>query len=272
LTRRKFTRGEAKPTDNNPQTLAKFPDYGLSYKYGGWHLTRTIAFSPGGKLYVSVGSSCNACVEKEKVRASVIEMNPDGSGKREVAGGLRNAVGLKWIGNFLWAANQGADHLGLNKPDETFYALKDGGYYGWPYCYSSNGRVFSDPKFKRPGACRGVPSPYAFFTAHSSALGFDYFDQSAGPDILQASFLVALHGSTDKKIGHGYRIVVVRKGDRPKDLITGFLKGRTVVGRPCDILKLDQSSFLFTDDHGGVVYLVRKKGTEPQITAAAPAQ
>ena len=59
--------------------LATFPDYGLSYKYGGWHLTRTIAFSPAGKLYISVGSSCNACVEKEKVRASVIEMNPDGS-------------------------------------------------------------------------------------------------------------------------------------------------------------------------------------------------
>src|SRR5262245_22723144 len=77
LTRRKFTRGETKPTDTKPQTLATFPDYGLSYKYGGWHLTRTIAFAPNGKLYVSVGSSCNACVEKEKVRATVLEMNAD---------------------------------------------------------------------------------------------------------------------------------------------------------------------------------------------------
>jgi glucose/arabinose dehydrogenase len=70
LTRRKFTRGEKKPTDRKPQTLAAFPDYGLSYKYGGWHLTRTIAFSPAGKVYVSVGSSCNACAEKESVRAT----------------------------------------------------------------------------------------------------------------------------------------------------------------------------------------------------------
>ena len=97
LTRRKFTRGETRPTDNSPQTLATFPDYGLSYKYGGWHLTRTIAFGPGGKLYISVGSSCNACIEKEKVRASIVEMNPDGSAQREFAKGLRNAVGLKWI-------------------------------------------------------------------------------------------------------------------------------------------------------------------------------
>ncbi|HEX3102717.1 MAG TPA: hypothetical protein VHQ01_13025, partial [Pyrinomonadaceae bacterium] len=94
LTRRKFKAGETTPGDTHPQTLATFPDYGLSYKYGGWHLTRTIAFTPEGKLYVSVGSSCNACVEKEKVRASIIEMNPDGSGQREYARGLRNAVGL----------------------------------------------------------------------------------------------------------------------------------------------------------------------------------
>src|SRR4051812_36339317 len=123
LTRRKFTQGETKPTDNRPQTLATFPDYGLSYKYGGWHLTRTIAFGGNGKLYISVGSSCNSCEEKENVRASVIEMNPDGSEQREIAKGLRNAVGLKWIGDSLYATNQGSDHLGTEKPDETFYRL-----------------------------------------------------------------------------------------------------------------------------------------------------
>lgn len=68
LTRRKFTRGEGSPTDQHPQTLATFPDYGLSYKYGGWHLTRTIALAPNGKLYLSVGSSCNSCIEKERVQ------------------------------------------------------------------------------------------------------------------------------------------------------------------------------------------------------------
>ena len=129
LTRQKFNKGEIKPT-STAEILATFPDYGLSYKYGGWHLTRTIAVGGNGKIYVSVGSSCNACVEKEKVRASVLEMNPDGSEQRIYATGLRNAVGLKWIGKFLFATNQGSDHLGKNKPDETFYALKRNADYG----------------------------------------------------------------------------------------------------------------------------------------------
>jgi glucose/arabinose dehydrogenase len=270
LTRRKFTRGETKPTDDRPQVLATFPAYGLSYKYGGWHLTRTIAFAPNGKLYISVGSSCNACIEKEKVRASVIEMNPDGSGQREFAKGLRNAVGLKWMGKFLWASGQGVDHLGLQKPDETFYAIKDGTDYGWPYCYSSSGKVFSDPQYKRPEGCRDVPAPYAYFPAHASAIGFDYWDEPDAPDMIKNSFLIALHGSTNKAIGHGYKIVIMRKGDKPQDLVTGFLQGSNVLGRPCDILKVDASSFLFTDDNAGIIYLVRKKGTRPELAISEP--
>lgn len=269
LTRRKYTHGETKPTDTSPQTLATFPDYGLSYKYGGWHLTRTIAFSPNGKVYVSVGSSCNSCVEKEQIRASIVEMNPDGSGQREFARGLRNAVGLKWFGNFLFATNQGSDHLGLQKPDETFYAVKDGADYGWPYCHSSGGKIFADPKIKRRGGCSSVIVPYAAFPARSSALGFDYFDDEDAPDAIKNAFLVALHGSTNKTIGHGYKVVIMRKGEKRQDLVTGFLQRGKVVGRPCDIIKLGASSFLLTDDHSGIVYLVRKKGTATPIEPAA---
>ncbi|MGH9819142.1 MAG: PQQ-dependent sugar dehydrogenase [Pyrinomonadaceae bacterium] len=258
LTRRKFTPGETRPNDTHPQTLATFPDYGLSYKYGGWHLTRTIAFGGNGKLYISVGSSCNACVEKERVRASVIEMNPDGTEQHEFARGLRNAVGLKWIGDQLWAANQGSDHLGLQKPDETFYALKGGTDYGWPYCHSSNGKIFADPRFKRPEGCKNVAVPYAFFPAHASALGFDYFgaDSSA---LLRDGFVQSLHGSTNKAVGHGYKIVIMRRGQKTMDLITGFLQNGKIVGRPCDIIKIDANSFFFTDDNGGVVYYVKQK-------------
>ena len=280
LTRRKFKRGETKPTDREPQTLATFPDYGLSYKYGGWHLTRTIAFSPAGKLYVSVGSSCNACDEKEKERATVLEMNADGSNQRIYAKGLRNAVDLKWIGNNFFATNQGSDHLGLNKPDETFYALKDGADYGWASCYSANGKIFFDTtppnKLKKPTArlksCENVPAPYAFFPSHSSALGFDYFDDEGADAAIKNSFLVALHGSTNKNIGHGYKIVIVRKGEKNQDFINGFLQNKTVLGRPCGIMKLDANSFLFTDDYSGVVYLVRKKGSRAQIDSAPETQ
>ncbi|SJX22107.1 hypothetical protein ACNJC6_01739 [Acinetobacter johnsonii] len=258
LTRRKFTQGEIKPTDKT-EVLATFPDYGLSYKYGGWHLTRTIAVDGNGKIYVSVGSSCNACVEKEKVRATVLEMNPDGSEQKIYATGLRNAVGLKWVGKFLFATNQGADHLGKNKPDETFYALKRDADYGWASCYSSNGKIFTDPKFKRPTGCKNVPPPYAYFPSHSSAIGFDYFDDPNTDDTIKNSFLVALHGSTDATIGHGYKIVIMRKGQKLETFMDGFLVGKNVYGRPVDIYRIDANSFYFSDDKGGVVYYVRKK-------------
>ncbi|HTH51450.1 MAG TPA: hypothetical protein VL501_05935, partial [Pyrinomonadaceae bacterium] len=232
--------------------------------YGGWHLTRTVAFSPNGKLYVSVGSSCNSCEEKEKVRASVIEMNPDGSDQREFARGLRNAVSIKWLEGHLFASNQGSDHLGLQRPDETFYSLTADTDYGWPYCHSVNGKIVMDPKLKR--SCKNVAVPYAFFPAHASALGFEYFGGDS-PASIRDSFLVSLHGSTDKKIGHGYKIVVMRKGEKLQDLVTGFLTAGQVIGRPCDIFKLDADSFLFTDDKKGVIYLVRRKGSRPEIAA-----
>src|SRR3954462_11850600 len=75
LVRYRYLAGESSPS-SKPELLATFPDYGLSYKYGGWHLTRTVSIGENGKIYVSVGSSCNACIEKEDVRASVLEMDP----------------------------------------------------------------------------------------------------------------------------------------------------------------------------------------------------
>lgn len=260
LTRRKFQRNEIEPSGSKPETLATFPDYGLSYKYGGWHLTRTIAMGGNGKMYVSVGSSCNSCIEQEKVRATILEMDPDGSNQRIYAQGLRNAVGLLWMGNYLWASNQGSDHLGKNRPDETFYAVKDGAAYGWPRCFQSNGKIYRDSTIKG-GNCRSVPRSYAFFPAHSSALGFDYFDDLTESKTLQNSFLVALHGSTDKTVGHGYKVVIMRKGEKLQDFLTGFLQGKTVNGRPCDVFKLSPDSFLVSDDHNGVVYFVRKKAS-----------
>ena len=77
--------------------------------------------------------------------------------------------------------------------------------------------------------------------------------------MLKNSFLVALHGSTDRNQGRGYKIVAVRDGGEQADFVTGFVAGINTFGRPCDVLKMSSNSFLFSDDRGGVVYLVRKK-------------
>jgi glucose/arabinose dehydrogenase len=259
LVRYRFTNGETAPT-SPPEVLATFPDYGLSYKYGGWHLTRTVAFG-NNKLYVSVGSSCNACEEKEDVRASVLQMDPDGKNQRHFVTGLRNAVGLKWINNQLYATNMGSDHLGVHKPADTMYALKDKLNYGWPYCYQSGSARLPDPQFNPAGKkmnCRKVPVANAAFDAHSSPLGLEHFDDTNTE--LQDSILVALHGSTKKALKRGYRVVRLRgTADTAEDFITGFLEGVTVNGRPVDMLNTGNDEFLLTDDYSGVVYFVYRK-------------
>ena len=264
LLRYKYNAGENKPS-GEPEVLATFPDYGLSYKYGGWHLTRTIVVGGNDKIYVSVGSSCNACEEKEEVRASILEMDPDGKNQKRFARGLRNAVGLRWIQDKLFATNMGSDHLGDHKPADTMYDVKDGVNYGWPYCFQSGPGRFPDGKFNPGGRkmkCRTVPSAYAAFDAHSSPLGLEYFDASNDGQ-LKDSFLVALHGSTKRSLNRGYRVVRIpgnaQRSVVPEDFISGFLQGKVVHGRPVDILRFGTDGFLLTDDYAGVVYYVYKQ-------------
>lgn len=260
LVRYRYTPGDDAPS-GAPEVLATFPDYGLSYKYGGWHLTRTVTVGPNDKIYVAVGSSCNACEEKEKIRAAVLEMDADGRRQRIFASGLRNAVGIKWADERFFVTNMGADHLGVNKPFDTMYQVKEGLNYGWPYCYQYGSKVYADTQFSKSAKrldCKAVPLAYATFPAHSSPLGLEYFGPDNPSPSLQNSFLVALHGSSEHRLQRGHRISRVRQGGAVRDFITGFMQGSKVYGRPADVMRLGPDRFLFTDDHGGVVYYVRR--------------
>jgi len=259
LVRYRYQASTNKPT-GEPVVLDTYPDYGLSYKYGGWHLTRTIAVGDNGKIYVSVGSSCNSCEEKEEVRATVVEMDPDGKNKRFFARGLRNAVGLKWVDGTLYATNMGADHLGPNRPADTLTEVKANGNYGWPYCFQSGPRIFNDPKLNANSSkldCSKAVKAFAAFPAHSSPLGFEYFDASSNSP-LRDSFLVALHGST-KSLNRGYKVVSVSRSGRQEDFLTGFIQNGIIHGRPADIFRLSEEAFLITDDRAGVIYFIRKR-------------
>ncbi|HEU4767654.1 MAG TPA: PQQ-dependent sugar dehydrogenase [Pyrinomonadaceae bacterium] len=262
LVRYRYEAGSVAPS-GEPEVLATFPDYGLGYKYGGWHLTRTIAVGDNGKIYVSVGSSCNACEEKEEVRATIVEMDADGKNQRYYARGLRNAVGLRWIDGRLWATNMGSDHLGDNRPADTFYSIEGGKNYGWPYCFHAGARVFADPKFNPANKkldCRRVPVAHTPFPAHSSPLGLEYFDSTSDP-ALANSFLVALHGSTKRNLRRGYSVVKIAesKSGAVEDFINGFFDGTKINGRPADIFRFDKNGFLLTDDYSGVVYYIYRK-------------
>jgi len=289
LLRYKYNAGDNAPS-SPPEVLAHYPDYGLNYKYGGWHLTRTVVLANlHGKtrLLVTVGSSCDACQEKEPVRATLTAMDPDGKNPEILAAGLRNAVGMEFVpaidNGGLFATNMGSDHLGTHAPEDTFFELDSnarpvpaGSNYGWPTCFFENGkpnadRFISDPKpadhiFPSPPAgpppvqfdCVKIPAVYTTFAAHSSPLGLHYFD-SLNP-ALSGSFLVALHGASHPAIGTGYRVVRFdAKTRKHQDFITGFLVNGSVKGRPCGILQIAPDSFLLTDDLDGVIYYIHSK-------------
>jgi glucose/arabinose dehydrogenase len=154
LVRYKYSAGDTAPT-SPPETLIHFPDYGLHYKYGGWHLTRTVALATTNgttRLFVAVGSSCNYCQEDEVLRASVVSMDPDGKNQRLEAQGLRNAVDIQQMPEIdngaIFATNMGDDHLGDKLPEDTFVQLainaSPAPNYGWPACYFADGEPVLD--------------------------------------------------------------------------------------------------------------------------------
>ena len=154
LVRFKYNAGDNAP-HSAPETLIRFPDYGLHYKYGGWHLTRTVAVVRSGdhaRIYVSAGSSCNYCEEDEVLRAAVVSMDADGKHQRLEAQGLRNAVDLHQVpeldGGIVFATNMGDDHLGNKLPEDTFFEIAPATNtipnYGWPTCYFADGKPVLD--------------------------------------------------------------------------------------------------------------------------------
>ena len=262
LVRYAYQDGDIDP-QSSPETLDTWPDYGLSYRYGGWHLIRTIQFNNEGRLYVSVGSSCNTCIEKEEVRASVIVMDEDGKNRRVFARGLRNAVGMTLAEGNLYATNMAADHLGVDKPDDALFRIDDKGHYGWPWCYHWQGRVYQDARYDTvPDRVRAsdVKEAVSYLGAHTAPLGVEWFGQSEASDpALQNYFLVAQHGSYSASIGRGYSLQRVREKHAPEDFITGFLDDKNIIhGRPCGILPAGVDRFYFTDDKNGVLYYVYK--------------
>lgn len=286
LFRFRYHAGDTAPTAP-PEVLARYPAYGLDYKYGGWHLTRTVAIgrlrNAGGsledKLFVSVGSSCNACEEKEPIRATLSVMNLDGSGQHIVAKNLRNAVGLHWSAadSTLYATNMGDDQLGDRVPEDPFFTISAAQLehalaantpidYGWPYCYFDKGTVHPDPHFGAlPQAnCAAVPPAFTTFAAHSSPLGVTRFP--ATDPLLGNSFLVALHGAGHPRIGAGYKLVRFSADDRtPQDFLTGFFVRRgeepRVLGRPCGIFRIAPDTFLVSDDTAGRIYAIYPAAT-----------
>jgi glucose/arabinose dehydrogenase len=220
---------------------------------GGNHYTRTLGFGPDGGLYVSVGSSCNVCVEPDPRRAAILRFEADGSGGRIYARGLRNAVGFTWQPGTgaLIATNNGRDMLGDDLPPETLNVVRDGDDFGWPRCHV--GRLV-DPDFGRADACSGVAAPRAEMQAHAAPLGLAFY-----PDA--ASVLVAQHGSWNRSVPVPPQLVrvVLRAdgGSAVEPFASGWQLGGGEAsrwGRPVDVAAGPDGAVYVSDDGAGAIY------------------
>jgi glucose/arabinose dehydrogenase len=194
LVRYKYSAGDNAPT-SPPETLIRFPDYGLNYKYGGWHLTRTVAIAQvrgASRVFVSAGSSCNYCQEREVLRAAIVSMDPDGKHQSLVAQGMRNAVDLRSIiplDGALFATNMGDDHLGDKLPEDTFFKIDTDtpSNYGWPTCYFAHGKAVHDntplPSFNDPSVIASPPTASAAGHADDSVYGKQSGVAAAGTNL-----------------------------------------------------------------------------------------
>jgi glucose/arabinose dehydrogenase len=229
------------------------------------HRTRTIVIGPDRKIYLSVGSSCDVCVEQSPLRATVLRANLDGSGLEVFAGGLRNSVGIAFrpFSEELWGMDMGRNNIGPGLPPEELNRIEQGRSYGWPYCY---GDRQPNPEFNDAARCAATEAPRYSFPAHWAPLGLEFYSGLNFPPSYQGDGLVAFHGSAGDQLGTrvGYSVVRVRFRDgQPvahEDLLRGFIIGNDAWGRPAGLLVAPDGSLLVSDDFGGRIFRVRYVG------------
>src|SRR5205085_2685388 len=191
------------------QTRAAGPAQKISDLPGGGHWTRDVAFSPSGaKLYVSIGSSSNVSVESDPLRASIVEMNPDGSARRVFASGLRNPVGLAFHPTTaeLWTVVNERDGLGDDLVPDYATRVRDGAFFGWPYSYIGKN---PDPRVspQRSDLVNEAEVPSVLFQSHSAPLGIAFYTGRLFPAEYNGDAFVAMHGSWNRSQLTGYKVV-----------------------------------------------------------------
>lgn len=247
------------PGSTTPQIVV------ASLPTGGGHWTRTIVFGPkDGRLYVSVGSSCNICDESDPRRAAVLRYNLDGSGEEIFAHGLRNSVGIAFdpATGELWGTNNDRDNLGDDLPPDRINILRQGANYGWPQCYLPGK---ANPEYANAD-CGHLEPPALTFQAHSAPLGIAFYTGTQFPAPYRGGVFVAFHGSWNRSVPTGYKLEFVQvENGRPaaiSDFITGFLPAPSGPPwmRPVGVLVARDGSLLVSDDFGGRVLRVHYVG------------
>jgi glucose/arabinose dehydrogenase len=255
------------------EDTAKRLNIPLNQTRGYNHWTRNIIFNAAGtKLYVTIGSATNATPENlgaspgQIERAAIHEMNPDGTGRRLFANGLRNPVGLAWFpgSSTLWTSVNERDHLGDDLVPDFITSVRAGGFYGWPYAYIGRN---VDPTVAppRPDLVSKAIVPDVLLASHSAALGLAFYTGRQFPDEYRNSAFIALHGSINRSRLSGYSVARVpfrngRPSGPPENFLTGFIARdddqKEAWGRPVGLLQMPDGSMLVSDDGGNRIWRV----------------
>ena len=244
----------------------------LDLPAGGYnnHWTRNLlANADRSKIYISVGSSSNVAehgMDNEKRRANILEINPDGSGEKIYASGLRNPVGMDWAPgtNALWTAVNERDELGDELVPDYITSVKPGGFYGWPYSYFGQNK---DPRLKGEGAELVAKAivPDVPVGSHTASLGLAFYDKTKFPAKYQNGAFIGQHGSWNSSKLVGYKVMFVpfkngKPSGKPEDFLTGFVDNESkVFGRPVGITVMGDGSMLVNDDSGNTIWRVTAK-------------
>lgn len=230
-----------------------FPDKA----HHGWKFIR---FGPDGRLYVPVGAPCNVCEEKDPRFATIMRMNPDGTGLDIFANGVRNTVGFDWHPGTgeLWFTDNGRDWLGNDiPPDELNRAPRPGLHFGFPY---HHGRDIPDPEFGAKRNPDQFVAPEMELGPHVAALGMRFYTGTMFPERYRNQIFIAEHGSWNRSERIGYRVTLVRlEGNRAvsyEPFAEGWLDNDKVWGRPVDVQVMPDGSMLVSDDKAGAIYRI----------------
>jgi glucose/arabinose dehydrogenase len=248
------------------QTSASGTPVSVAALPSGGHATRNVIFNRGGsKMYVAVGSASNVSDEtSEPLRAAITEYNPDGSGKRTFASGLRNPIGLAWnpANQTLWTVVNERDGLGDDLVPDYATEVRRDGFYGWPFSYI--GQNVDPRRGERPDLVKKAVVPSLLIQAHSAPITMAFYDGTMFPQQYRGGAFVTLHGSWNRTQRTGYKVVHIPfRNGQPAGGYDDFLLGwapdpkeRTVWGRPAGLLVLRDGSLLVSDDGAGVIWRV----------------
>ncbi|MBE9177319.1 sorbosone dehydrogenase family protein [Oculatella sp. LEGE 06141] len=240
----------------------------------GQHPNRTLGFGPDGMLYISVGSTCNACDEPNDEHATLLRAQPDGSNREIYAEGLRNTIGFTWHPETseLWGMDHGSDWRGNDSPPEELNRIAPGEHYGWPFCWGDRQPDVYLPaepdSMTKEEFCATTQPPVLTYQAHSAPLDMLFYNASQFPQEYQGDAFVTMRGSWNRQPPVGYEVVRIRfENGQPvafEDFVTGFLTedGSAQFGRPVGMATLPDGSLLFTDDTNGVIYRVAYTGED----------